>query len=204
MKKIPTLFKRVFDEKHRIVEVLPEINDELVDIFDEECVPTIKQDGSACMIRDGVLYKRYDAKKLNHSQISHIVAHTGAIPCQNAPDSITGHFPMWMPCDEGCPSDKWFFKAFEKYLGEIQYKDGCQQIDGTYEAVGPHFNGNKHNLTFDTLRRHGEVRAYSGYDLRTYKGIKRFLEETKCEGLVYWKRGVPVCKIKRSDFGLEW
>ena len=24
------------------------------------------------------------------------------------------------------------------------------------------------------------------------------------EGLVFWKDGIPQCKIKRSDFGFEW
>ena len=39
---------------------------------------------------------------------------------------------------------------------------------------------------------------------RTFEGVKKWLEVNECEGLVFWLDGEPVCKIKRSDFGLEW
>lgn len=31
-----------------------------------------------------------------------------------------------------------------------------------------------------------------------------WLNEHPIEGLVFWLDGEPVCKIKRTDFGLEW
>lgn len=39
---------------------------------------------------------------------------------------------------------------------------------------------------------------------RTFDGIKKYLEDNHIEGLVFWLNGEPVCKIKRSDFGLPW
>ena len=49
MKKIPTLFQRVFDN-HRIVEVLPEVPSELSWVLAGEGVATIKWDGSCCAL----------------------------------------------------------------------------------------------------------------------------------------------------------
>ena len=63
MKKIPTLFKRLF-EGGNIVSVLPETADGLEYILtDEEVIPTVKWDGSCCALIGGKFYKRYDAKR---------------------------------------------------------------------------------------------------------------------------------------------
>lgn len=62
MKKIPTLFKRVY-ENHKIVGILPEVTEGFEWVLDGEGVPTVKYDGSCCAVIEGKLYKRYDAKK---------------------------------------------------------------------------------------------------------------------------------------------
>ena len=36
------------------------------------------------------------------------------------------------------------------------------------------------------------------------KYIKEYLEDHEIEGIVFWLNGEPVCKIKRTDFGLKW
>lgn len=36
------------------------------------------------------------------------------------------------------------------------------------------------------------------------EGIREYLRNNPIEGLVFWKDGEPMCKIKRSDFGFEW
>lgn len=65
MKKIPTLFKRLF-EGGNIVSVLPETAEGLEYILtDEDVVPTVKWDGSCCALIGGKFYKRYDAKRGN-------------------------------------------------------------------------------------------------------------------------------------------
>jgi hypothetical protein len=120
----------------------------------------------------------------------------GFIPCCE-PDKITGHWPGWVKIDENNPSDKWFIEA---YNFSMQF-NLSPWADGTYEAVGKHFNGNPYNCNYDDLIPHGrnivEVE-------RTFDGIKKYLSEHEIEGLVFWKDGSPQCKIKRSDFGFEW
>ena len=74
-------------------------------------------------------------------------------------------------------------------------------VFGTYEAIGPHFQGNPYNLEKDILYRHGsEVVSVN----RSFDDIKEYLRTHTIEGLVFWKDGEPMCKIKRSDFGFKW
>lgn len=75
-------------------------------------------------------------------------------------------------------------------------------LDRTFEAVGPHFNGNPYGLEKDKLYQHGvEIEIDAP---RTFNGIKDYLERTYVEGIVFWLGNEPVCKIKRSDFGYKW
>ena len=182
MKKIPTLFVRVFDNR-RIVSIKNEITPGCEDAFYNGEV-TIKVDGSCCAIIDGVLYKRYDAKKGKKPPI-------GAIPCCE-PDPITGHWPHWVEVRLDNPSDKWFCRAADNT--PVVY-------EGTYEAIGPHFNGNPYGLCDDILEPHGVKKVELE---RTFEAVKTYLENNYIEGLVFWLNGEPVCKIKRSDFGLPW
>lgn len=79
--------------------------------------------------------------------------------------------------------------------------DCIQLANGTYEAVGKHFQGNPYNFDFDCLVRHGTVWRKIE---RTFEGVRKFLSENYREGIVFWLDGKPVCKIKRTDFGFEW
>lgn len=184
MKKIPTLFEREY-ENHKIVGIKPTIPDSLKWVIDGEGIATVKHDGSCCAIINGEFYKRYDAKKGKK-------APDGAIPCCE-PDSVTGHHPHWVKCDRNNPSDKWFWEAYDNSYTTF--------TDGTYEAVGVHFQGNPYNLVGDMLVKHGEVIVNVK---RTFEGIKQWLSENDVEGIVFWKDGEPQCKIKRTDFGFEW
>lgn len=188
MKKIPTLFKRVF-ENHKVIEVIPEITKGCEEAF-KNGIATVKYDGSCCAIINGIFYKRYDCKKGKPIP-------ENAIKCQNEPDPITGHFPCWVKCDRNNKSDKWFFEAFDVSISLAK----TNLPDGTYEAIGRHFQGNKYNLNYDILKAHGkdiiEVK-------RDFESIKEFLYNNKIEGIVFWLNGEPICKIKRSDFGFEW
>lgn len=185
MKKIPTLFVRIF-ENHKICETTPEVTEGLEWVIAGEGVPTVKIDGACCAIIDGELYKRYDAKRGKK-------APEGAIPCCE-PDSITGHHPHWLKCDENNPADKWFINA---------YNNTPNTYNGTWEAIGVHFNGNPYGLSDDILEPHG-CKVIEDLTDRSYEGIKKYLEEHYIEGIVFWKDGEPKCKIKRSDFGYEW
>lgn len=183
MKKILTLFTRVF-EGRKIVGITPEITPGCEEAFLHGDA-TVKIDGSCCAIIDGVFYKRYDAKKGKKPP-------EGAIPCCD-PDPITGHWPHWVQVDPNKPEDKWFIKA--RMTREVDLPDG------TYEAVGKHFNGNPYDMQDDILMRHGTSKVFV---YRKFEYVKAFLEDHAFEGLVFWLNGEPVCKIKRSDFGLPW
>ena len=105
-----------------------------------------------------------------------------------------GHWPHWVPVDEASAADQWFIAAKANTPGEL--------TDGTYEAIGPHFNGNPHQLEQDVLVRHGE--KIIQLENRSFEGIRAYLEQHCIEGIVFWKDGIPGCKIKRRDFGFDW
>lgn len=192
MKKIPTLFERKF-KNHSVIEVLPNVTKGMEWVLEGEGDATIKIDGSCCALINNELYKRYDAKRGKPIP-------KGAIKCQEDPDPITGHFPCWVKCDRSKPDDKWFWSAYDNFVSTLE--TGLNDnIDGTYEAIGKHFQGNPYNMEFDTLVRHGRDIV----DVpRSFEGIRDWLWVHKVEGIVFWKDGVPQCKIKRSDFGFEW
>lgn len=194
MKKIPTIFKREFEGGH-VVRVLPEVTEGLEYVL-KYGIATVKLDGACCAVINGKFYKRYDAK--NGKPVPE-----RAIPCQLSPDPVTGHFPHWVPVSENDPADKWFMEAYKYPLYTI-YPDLCENgrlVDGTYEAVGKHFNGNPYNCNVDLLIKHGIHYINVG---RTFDDIKSYLEKNYIEGIVFWICGHPAAKIKRSDFGLEW
>lgn len=193
MKKIPTLFERIY-EGHRIVGITPKVTPGMEWVLNGEGIATVKWDGACCAIINGELYRRYDAKKGK-------IPPNGAIPCCE-PDPITGHWPHWIKCDRNNPADKWFWEAYEKEVRISFMLAGKEPSDGTYEAVGKHFNGNPYGLEFDSLIKHGG--GLHPKVPRDFEGIRDFLKETLIEGIVFWKDGEPQCKIKRSDFGFEW
>ena len=187
MKKIPTLFERIF-EGHKIVGITEKVYPGMEWVLEGKGVATVKWDGSCCAIIDGELYKRYDAKNGKKPP-------EGAIPCCD-PDPITGHWPHWVKVNAALPSDKWLIQAFNEYANS---ESNIQ--DTTYEAVGKHFNGNPYNMAGDTLIKHG---IHLIKPQRTFEGIRDFLKAEPIEGIVFWKDGEPMCKIKRTDFGFEW
>lgn len=186
MKKIPTLFKRVFSG-HKIIDVLPEVNPDLREAF-LHGVATVKFDGSCCAIINGNLYRRWDTKGKK-------IPPAGAIQCAEYPDETTGSFPFFVPCDRDNPADKWFFEAYNHYWAAHKIREG------TYEAIGKHFNGNPYNMDYDTLVKHGETCVLIERD---FESIRSWLWKHNEEGLVFWLKGQPVCKIKRTDFNMPW
>ena len=186
MKKIPTLFTRVY-ENHKIVGIKDEITPGCELAF-YQGFATIKTDGSCCAVIDGKFYKRYDAKKGKNPPV-------GAIPCCD-PDPVTGHWPHWVEVDPSNPNDRWFVEAFSN-----SRKMGMDLENGTYEAIGPHFQGNPYELNNDILVKHGTMVVAVRRD---FESISQWLNDNAVEGLVFWLDGEPVCKIKRTDFGYEW
>lgn len=199
MKKIPTAFKRVF-EGHKITAVLPEYTNEECKNAVENGIPTIKIDGSCCAIIGGEFYKRYDAKKGKPVP-------EGAIKCQDEPDEVTWHLPCWVKVDPENKADKWFVAAFDKYaeVNMTAAKKYFALLEGTYEAIGKHFNGNPYNMDYEIIEPHG-VRKITE-NINSFETAKAWLENhPEHEGIVWWsiEKDVPVCKLKRTDFGFKF
>lgn len=208
MKKIPTLFKREFKD-HKVIGILPEFTDERCKEAFLKGIPTVKYDGSCCAIIDGKFYKRYDAKK--GKQVPE-----NAIKCQEEADPVTGHLPCWVPVSQDDPADKWFINALCNTEAEnlLYY---AIFPNGTYEAIGPHFQGNPYGLEKEKLIPHGRIIAddfhpaihcnacFADCDcIEILDYVRKYLEEHPMEGIVFWLDNEPVCKIKRTDFGLKW
>lgn len=64
MKKIPTLFERVF-ENRRIVGITDKVYPGMEWVLEGKGIATEKIDGPCTVIIDGVFYKRYDTKILD-------------------------------------------------------------------------------------------------------------------------------------------
>lgn len=188
MKKMPTLFIRKF-ENNRIIGVSDEVVEGCEWVLKGEGVPTQKLDGTCCLVKDGVLYARYDYKvgrKLPD----------GAIPCQDKPDETTGHFPHWVRVTNQ-PQYKWYRLAFEKQSSVNPLEDG------TYELIGVHFQNNPEKVEDgDILVKHGSI--ILDEVPRTFEGIRDYLASHNIEGIVFHRGNGDMCKIKRSDFGFEW
>lgn len=187
MRKIPTMFQRTF-ENGKVAGISPVFTNNACEYALKKGIATIKMDGSCCAIIDGEFYKRFDAKPGRKIP-------EGAIACCEA-DPITGHHPHWVKVDFNNPDNKWLVKAW-KNTPEI-----LRQDRRTYEAVGTHFQGNPYDMAWDLLVMHGVHRI--ALHNRTFSGVYDFLKENPVEGLVFWVAGMPVCKIKRTDFGLPW
>ena len=232
MRKIPTLFKRVFTTDHKKT-ITREVTPGCECVLRGECTATVKWDGACCAIINGEIYKRYDAKTGKDGKRK--IPPEGAIPCQPEPDPITGHWPHWVKCEDGKPEDKYFLMAYQNFIcrRHKNMQDGAQPVklhplgwsgwaiyDGTYEAVGPAWQSNPQEVRNNTLVRHGinviphqaiedkeqndKIFRVSNHREISFSSIRDYLEHMPIEGIVFWKDGEPVCKIKRSDFGFPW
>ena len=187
MKKIPTLFEREYGDDGGVIAVKPIVRSGLGWVLDGEGEATEKVDGACCAIINGRLWKRFDAKPGRKIP-------QGAIPCITRADPITGHWPHWVLVDTKSSGDKWFVEAYKN-------SPWCRE-DGTYEAVGIHFQSNPYGLDADFLERHGRIKIRDCP--RDFDGIREYLRTHDIEGIVWWKDGEPQCKIKRKDFGFPW
>ena len=192
MKKIPCLFVREFHDRGRFTltrETTPGCGWALTDAG----LPTVKWDGTACMVRGGVLFKRYDAKRHPKTQ-EYKLPPTGAIPCSD-PDPVTGHWPHWIEIGQG-PEDRWFREAWEWTR---------PTADGTYEFCGPPINGNPQRLTRLWFYPHGREPVSIGEPV-SFDSIRATLELQEIEGIVFHHRSGDgrMCKIRRHDFGIPW
>lgn len=171
MKKIPCLF--VIDHSTGFATT-----ERAVDWVDE-AIPTRKWDGTACLIRNGILYKRYDCKRGRTPP-------KDFEPCEIAPDPITLHWPGWVPIG---PHDYWHKEVAS--LGTYP--------DGTYELCGPKVNGNPEKLDRHMLLAHGFPRYYSVPT--DWLGLRNWLSDMDIEGLVWHHPDGRMCKLRKDHYG---
>lgn len=180
MKKIKSLFKRDYEGLRQVFNQVVE-GSEWVQLG--EGIATRKFDGTSCMVKNKVLYKRYDVKK------GRSIPGNG-IPCEDKPNEHTGHWPWWVPVSDS-KADKYHNQAFR----------GDEQ-DGTYELVGPKINGNRDNFSEHKLVKHGsEVLKNVPTD---FEGLRNYLSDNQIEGIVWHHPDGRMVKIKRKDFGFKW
>lgn len=203
MKKMKTVF--VIDRE--LDCAIPEVNPEAKWVLDGEGIATVKFDGTATFFKNGIFYKRFDRKlkdkfknqrkregdKFIPKDYMFKDVPEGAIPCEEAPDMVTFHFPHWIPVTE-TPENKWFIEAFNN---TPNLEDGA-----TYEMVGPCVQNNVYNLTKHELWKHGSVAVNDV--VRTFDGFKEWLLNNNCEGLVFHHPDGRMCKIRKKDFLLPW
>jgi hypothetical protein len=208
MQKIPCLI--IQDHKNKTIPPIEEmqINPVCQWVMDGEGVPTRKWDGTACAVINGKIYARFNAKldkKGNRKPIPE-----GSIPCEEAPDPNTGHWPHWRPAQ--LPEDKYVLEAFETDFSQ-EYEQYREFIAGlkfeTFEAVGPKINGNKEHETLHRVYHHKtfividcDTKEKDG--TRTLKKIAECLAMRSYEGIVFHHEDGRMAKIRRKDFGLRW
>jgi Family of unknown function (DUF5565) len=186
MQKIISLFQRNYDGDRLV-------RDEIVPgaewVITGEGMATRKIDGTACLVRAGHLFKRYDAKQGKTPP-------PGFQPAQPEPDPVTGHWPGWIEVGNGT-EDRWYREAY----GKQQNPDAIGLPDGTYELVGPKVQGNPEGYAAHTLVRHGsEVLTDAP---RTFAAIRDYLRPGNIEGIVWHHPDGRMVKIKAKDFGFK-
>lgn len=204
MKKIKTVFK-IDRETDLATDV---INEGCEWVLEGKGIATLKVDGTACLVKDGELYKRYDRKlksnfvkllrsvegfKVTEDMFNTIPA--DAIPCQEFPDAKTYHHPHWIKVVSDKAEDKFHLEAFTNAKNTL--------TDGTYELVGLKINNNPYGLDEVKLIKHMSELLH--VPNRDFESIKKYLTDLNGEGIVFFNEETgAMAKIRRKDFGLFW
>lgn len=189
MKKIPCLFVRIFDDKHKFT-ITPEVTPGCEWVLAGEGRATRKFDGTACMVHAGQLCRRYDVRKGKPTPQEWE-------PCQPKPDPVTGHWPGWLLVRDE-PESKYHREAFKTLIGR------GFPCDGTYELIGPKVQGNPEAYLSHELIPHGEfVLAIMASDL-SFERLREYLDQCPYEGIVWHHPDGRMAKLRRDDFGFAW
>lgn len=178
MKKTPTIFKR---DHENMKQLLNEQNPKCDWVFNGEGIATRKYDGTCCMVRDGILYKRRELKQGDKEPLGFELADF---------DDETGKTVGWVPVSKDEPADKWHNLAFDS---QFHLKDG------TYELLGDKVQANPEKVSGYILLKHSD--AEEMYPPRTFEGLRDWLKDKDIEGLVFHHEDGRMAKIKKRDFG---
>lgn len=184
MRKIPSLWVRDFDLPG--CPYTEAVNPGCEWVTAGEGRATRKWDGTCCLIKDGKLFARYDAKRGKAPPV-------GFIPAQPEADAATGHWPGWLSVGEQ-PQFKWHREALALHLklGDI--------ADGTYELVGPKVQANAESMSAHFLLEHG---ADSYMDVpRAFGELRSWLALKDIEGLVFHHPDGRMVKVTKQGYGL--
>jgi len=191
MKKIITLFQRNYDGDRLVRnEVVPGAEWVLAG----EGSALRKIDGTCCLVRAGVLYKRYDlkAKKGRHEQPH------GWEPAQPDPDPVTTSWPGWIAVGDGT-EDRWHREAWANILRE---NGSNPPGDGTYELVGPKVQGNPEGYAQHLLIPHIATGLLTDAP-RDFDGLREYFASRDIEGIVWHHPDGRMVKLKKKDFGFK-
>lgn len=163
-------------------------------VLEGEGIARIKYDGTACLLKGGTLYKRYDARKRKE-------APEGFIEAQERDEN---HWLGWVPIGDG-PEDQYHRAAFQEFQNNPS--SPIDREGRTFELIGPKIQGGaeewatRHYL----MPHHGQgfLSLEPGYP-RTFDILRQFLEGFTMEGLVFHHPDGRMAKVKRKDLGLEW
>lgn len=182
MKKIPTMFDRDWRGDRSLVTDQP--NNACLWAFFGDGTPTRKIDGTCCMVRLGVLFKRREVR---------LVDERPADFERSELDETTGKEVGWVPVGVG-PEDRWHREAFnnrEDYWP-----------DGTYELVGPKIQGNPEGYAQHTLVPHADL-VINEEVPRKYNALREWIKDRGIEGIVFHHPDGRMAKIKKRDFGFK-
>jgi len=197
MQKIISLFQRNYDGDQLV-------RDEIVPgaewVVRGEGQATRKFDGTCCLVKDGKLFKRYDAKNGKKPP-------DGFVPAQE-PDPNTGHWPGWIECQRANPANRWHWQAWDNQPG---------LRDGTYELCGPKVQSDAERAfrmheqpdpDMHILIQHGCYVYCTGEEFidacpRSFDGLRRWFRGRDIEGIVWHHPDGRMAKIKKHDFGMK-
>lgn len=187
MKKIVSLFQRNYDGDRKVRD---EVTPGAEWVGKGEGYATRKWDGVAVLVKDGQVFKRYDAKAGRTPPVDFI-------PAQPNPDPNTGHWPGWVPTNG--PDSKYIREGIEWGV-KNRYENGLP--DGTYEVCGPKI-GTRHGANPEGLTEH--IIVPHGEDVlddcpRTFDSIMEYLRGKCIEGIVWHHADGRFVKIKKADF----
>jgi hypothetical protein len=140
------------------------------------------------MMRDRQLFKRYELKRGKPVP-------AGFYAAQDT-DPVTGDTPGWLPVGIG-KEDRWHREAYTGLIEAYPY----QNLDGTYELLGPKIQGNPEHHAYHVLMGHGCIVLDNVP--RTYEGLKAYLASQDIEGIVWRHDDGRMVKIKGRDFGFK-
>ena len=186
LSKIDPIFEYVYDDNGRPTGQTKDIL--AINLTPFFTKTTAKFDGTCCYVKEGTIYARQDVKK----HISN--APSGWFPTAGENPDKGGHIIGFRPLDIK-KGDKWHFmpimkddtrKArFLEYNPETKkFKYMIRPIADfngkTLELLGPHVNGNKHQLEHHAYIVHGSVEVNCNW--KTHNSMKEWLNN---EGLIY-------------------